>query len=83
MLVILIFLIIMLVIFAFACVIRLRRLSTYQGRLVVTRNDNGHRLFMLEVDADPDDMEKMKRVSFKVTDKKRPEYEEETERLAD
>jgi hypothetical protein len=38
---------------------------------------------MLEVDANPDDMEKMKRVSFKVTDKKRPEYEEETERLAD
>lgn len=83
MLVILTFLIVMLVIFAIGCVIRLRRLSKYQGRLVVTRNDIGHRLFMLEVDADPDDMEKMKRVSFKVTDKKRPEYEEETERLAD
>lgn len=83
MLAILVFLIVMLVIFSIGAVIRMRRLTRYQGRLVVTKNPDGHRLFMLEVDANPDDMEKMKRVSFKVTDKKRPEYEEETERLAD
>lgn len=83
MLVISIFVILMLLFVIFGCIIRMRRLSTYQGRLVVTKNDDGKRFFMLEVDANPDDMEKMKRVSFKVTDKKRPEYEEETERLAE
>lgn len=77
------FLVVMLVIFAIGAVIRMRRLSSYQGRMVITTNDDGHRLFMLEVDSNPDEMQKMKRVSFRVTDKKRPEYEEETERLAD
>lgn len=79
----LVVLIVLLVIFTFACVIRMRRLSTYQGSMVITTNPEGKKLFLLEVDSDPDEMQKMKRVSFKVTDKKRPGYEEETERLAD
>lgn len=43
-----------------------RRRKSYDGVIVITRDRTGKKLFSLELDKTPEEIEKMKNVSFKV-----------------
>lgn len=38
------------------------------GKIVITQNEDGKKLFSLELDKDPDEIEQMSYISFKVID---------------
>jgi hypothetical protein len=46
------------------------------GQIVITTTEDGKRIFSLELDKDPDELELMERVTFKVTDQQHPEYDD-------
>lgn len=42
---------------------------TYDGKIIVETNESGIKVFSLEIDEDPDDLEKRNRIIFKVVSK--------------
>ena len=52
----------------FAIIIVSQRKRSHDGLIVITRDEEGKKLFSLELDKEPDDIEQMRYVVFKVTD---------------
>jgi len=48
--------------------VTLKLRNDYDGKIVVTIDDDGKKLFSLELDMDPDEIEKRQYIRFKVTD---------------
>lgn len=50
------------------CVYILSIRYRHGGQIVISKDEDGKKLFSLELDKDPDEIEKMRYISFKVTD---------------
>jgi hypothetical protein len=57
-------------------VLLFRNYRSYDGQVVITTAPDGKKLFTLELDRNPDEIENMKRISFKVTSEEKPGYNE-------
>lgn len=47
----------------------------HDGQMVITTNEAGIKVFSLELDKDPEDLEGQEYVSFKITDKRSEDYD--------
>jgi hypothetical protein len=53
-----------------------RKTKHYDGQIIITTNEVGKHIFSLELDIDPYELKNMDVVSFKVTDKASPDYDD-------
>lgn len=50
--------------------------TTYDGQIVITTNADGKKIFVLELNKDPEEIEGLNSILFKVTGEQRSGYEE-------
>lgn len=53
-----------------------RKLPRIDGQIVITKDDAGKKIFSLELDKDPEDIQIMKFVVFTITDKENKNYDD-------